>query len=101
MTANTDSPNETAGAEWAWRVVLNAHELVRSGEAPAVAAEFTSDAYGTLYRGGSQPGLGTLAWHPETGWEIGRGCPGPARGLLELYLPLCSLRPGFDQGDPR
>ena len=94
MTVNTDSQNKLASAEWAWRVVLSAQELVRSGNVPAAPAQFTPDARGTLTQGSSELGPCTLAWHPETGWEPGPGCAGPARGLLELYLRLCALRPG-------
>ena len=94
MTENTDNQDELAGAEWAWQIVLSAHELVRSGEAPAAPAHFTPDARGTLQQGSSEHGVCTLAWHPEYGWRPGPGCAGPACGLLELYLPLCALRPG-------
>lgn len=94
MTVNTDGQDELAGAEWAWRVVLSAFELVRSGKAPAAPMQFTPDARGTLQQGSSEHGLCTLAWHPGTGWRLGPGCAGPARGLLELYLPQCALRPG-------
>jgi riboflavin-specific deaminase-like protein len=94
MTANTDSQNEIVGTEWAWRVVLSAHELVRSGKAPAAPAQFTPDARGILQQGGSENGRCTLAWRPESGWEQGPGCVDTAPGLLELYLPLCALSPG-------
>ena len=94
MTANTDSRDESADAEWAWRVVLSAHRRLRRGEGLAAPAQFTPDARGTLQKGSCEHGLCTLAWHPEAGWRIGPGCAGPLRGLLQLYLPLCALRPG-------
>jgi len=94
LNANNDSQYELADAEWAWQVIRSAHELVRSGKASGAPAQFTPDAHGTLHQGSSEQGICTLAWEPETGWGLGPGCTGPARGLLELYLPLCGLRPG-------
>jgi riboflavin-specific deaminase-like protein len=92
MIENTDGQHDFAGTEWAWRVVLSARELISSGSAPAAQARFTPDARGTLQPGRSEPGPCTFFWHPKTGWELGTGCAEPARGLLELYLPLCGVR---------
>lgn len=93
MTANTDSLEEFTDAEWVWRAVLNAHRLIRSGRAPAAPAQLTPNASGELCEGVSGSGICTLDWRPEIGWKTGPGCPGPTRDLLELYLPLCALRP--------
>jgi hypothetical protein len=63
MTTNTDSLDESAGAEWAWQIILSARELVRSWDASAASARFTADAYGRLQQGGAEPHLHTLDWH--------------------------------------
>jgi riboflavin-specific deaminase-like protein len=93
MTANTDNQQKPADADWAWQVALSAHALVRSGRAPDVPRDFAPDSRGSLMQSPA-PDLCTLAWHPETGWKLGPGWAGPARDLLDLYLPQIGLRPG-------
>jgi len=80
--------------DWAWSVILSARKLVLEGKLQGRRSTFAIASNGGLRSVSPTHSPAALAWQPGDGWQLCPGLPAGARDLVELYLPICGLRPG-------
>jgi riboflavin-specific deaminase-like protein len=83
-----DTPRSAADDAWAivWAAARGAAQAAETGE---VAAFGLADD-GRLRAVGLGSAEAQVVWRPGAGWEPAVAADDPRKGMLELYLPICS-----------
>jgi len=78
----------------AWTLLLALARLRRSHGLPERDAGFGWREDGTLAETDAADPLVAARWQPHAGWSVPGDVGEPDRAMLDLYLPVCTARPG-------
>lgn len=90
------SPDDDAVASErdAWALLLAIARLRRREGLRERPAWYRLRGDGALEETHAGDGRHAARWDPHSGWSAPDGLDGPARAMLDLYLPVCAARPG-------
>lgn len=90
LAVELTAPQVGAVADGAWNLVRSAADMAAGLERERVGQVFAEDASAGLTGVAPDDPAAVLAWRPGTGWRSLLAQADPRRGLLDLYLPICS-----------